>query len=154
MAVEGEWEEVAEEPEEGEEAYEDEAGPEATYDEAEARRVRRERAPAVRRPDKSVLAMVSGLGFFIVVLLLGFGVWNLSATVPMGAPVYTGAPIGTVALRFQTPKPSRRTTMKKPRPDTIARTLLSGRRTAGARSRRTRRASASSYVASGPASSS
>jgi len=103
MAVEGEWEEVAEEPEAGEEAYEDEAGPEAAYDEAEPRRVRRERAPAVRRPDKSVLAMVSGLGFFVVVLLLGFGVWNLSATVPMGAPVYTGLTIVGLVLAIVIP---------------------------------------------------
>jgi hypothetical protein len=34
--------------------------------------------------------MLSGLGFFIVALLLVLGVWNLAATVPAGAPAFFG----------------------------------------------------------------
>jgi hypothetical protein len=105
MAAEGgtDWEEVASEPEEPEEAFEGEEGPEAAYDEREAPPVRREPVRPAGRQDKSVLAMVSGLGFFVVVLLLGFGVWNASAAVPTGPPAYTGLTIIGVVLAIVIP---------------------------------------------------
>ncbi len=97
MGAEGEWEEVAEEPDAGtEEAYEEEpaeAEPEAEYEE-EPPRAGREPRRAVARPDKSVLAMLSGLGFFVVALLLVLGVWSLAATTPSGALAF----VGVVAL--------------------------------------------------------
>lgn len=84
MGVEGEWEDVATEPEDIEEA-EEEGAPEAAYEEAEPRRPREPArfSRGVTRPDKSILAMLSGFGFFVAVLLLVFGVWTL------GGPVYT-----------------------------------------------------------------
>ncbi|GEM_PF-6365897 len=89
MAAEGEWEEVAEEPDadtgevyEGETA---EAEPEPAGDFERPPRYGREPPRAVGRPDRSVLAMLSGLGFFVVALLLVLGVWNLAGTVPSGA---------------------------------------------------------------------
>lgn len=90
MGAEGEWEEVAEEPE-AEDAYEEEAAgpePEAAYEEPP--RYGREPTRAVSRPDKSVLAMVSGLGFFVVALLLILGVWSLAAAVPAGGVAFGG----------------------------------------------------------------
>ena len=94
MAAQGDWEQVSEEPDANvEEAYDRqpvEAEPETAYEEREPERPEREPAGAVRRPDKSVLAMLSGLGFFIVALLLVLGVWNLAATVPVGAPEFVG----------------------------------------------------------------
>ena len=93
MGAEGEWEEVAEEPE-AEEAYEEETAepePEAVYEEPP--RYGREPTRAVSRPDKSVLAMVSGLGFFIVALLLVLGVWGLVATIPAESRPSFGAVI-------------------------------------------------------------
>jgi hypothetical protein len=84
MAAEGEWEEVAGEPD-AEAVYEDETAepePEAAYEEPP--RYGREPPRAVTRPDKSVLAMLSGLGFFVVALLLVLGVWGIAATVPDG----------------------------------------------------------------------
>ncbi len=104
MAVEGEWEEVAtEEPEGDTDEYGGEVGPDAAPDEEEARRPSRPPGRPAGRGDKSVLAMASGLGFFVVVLLLGFGVWNLSAPVPMGAPAYTGLTIVGVVLAIAIP---------------------------------------------------
>ena len=95
MGGEGEWEEVAEEPqEEYEEGYEEApAEAESEYEEEEPGERPQEPARAVARPDKSVLAMLSGLGFFVAVLLLIFGVWNLSAAVPAGAAAFTGLTI-------------------------------------------------------------
>ena len=98
MGTGGEWEEVAEEPEpETEDAYGEEppeAEPEAAYEEEEPARAVREPRRAVARPDKSVLAMLSGLGFFVVALLLVLGVWSLAATIPSGALAF----VGVVAL--------------------------------------------------------
>lgn len=92
MGGEGEWEEVAEEPDaEGEEADAEEI-PEAEPEPADEEPVRegREAPRAVGRPDRSVLATVSGLGFFIVALLLILGVWGLAASVPSGALTFGG----------------------------------------------------------------
>ncbi len=102
MGVEGEWEQVATEPEEVEEVYE-EAEPEAAYEEAEPPRPEREPAMAAARPDKSFLAMLSGLGFFVAVLLLVFGVWNLSSQVPVGAPAFTGLTVVGLAIAIVIP---------------------------------------------------
>ncbi len=89
MDTEGEWEDVATEPEDVEDAGESEEAPEAEYEEAEPRRPREPArfSRAVTRPDKSILAMLSGFGFFVAVLLLVFGVWNL------GGPVYTSVTV-------------------------------------------------------------
>ena len=92
MGTEGEWEDVAEETDAGtEEAYEDEpaeAESEAAYEEES--RPPREAPRPVARSDRSVLAMVSGLGFFIVAMVLVLGVWPLASTVPAGAPSFSG----------------------------------------------------------------
>ena len=94
MGAGGEWEDVAEAPDaETEEPYEEEpteAAREEAYDEEEPPRPAREPARAAGPPDRSVFAMLSGLGFFIVALLLVLGIWNLAASVPAGAPAFVG----------------------------------------------------------------
>src|SRR2546425_12173967 len=105
MGGEGEWEEVAEEPQEEYEEGHEEAPAEAEseYEEEEPGERPQEPARAVARPDKSVLAMLSGLGFFVAVLLLIFGVWNLSAAVPAGAAAFTGLTIVGLFLAIAIP---------------------------------------------------
>jgi hypothetical protein len=105
MGAEGQWEEVAEEPEEGyEEAYEEApSGVEVEYEEEEPFELPREPTHAVARPDKSVLAMLSGLGFFVAVLVLIFGVWTLSATVRVGAAAFLGLTVVGLFLAILIP---------------------------------------------------
>ncbi|TLZ72181.1 MAG: hypothetical protein E6K10_03040 [Methanobacteriota archaeon] len=104
MGAQGEWEEVAEEPEEEYEEPAPEEAPEAEVEYAEEEPPpSREPTRAVARPDKSVLAMLSGLGFFVAVLLLIFGVWNLSASVPAGAPAFTALVIVGLVLAIAIP---------------------------------------------------
>jgi hypothetical protein len=106
MGAEGQWEEVAEEPEEEyEEAYEEApSGVEVVeYEEEEPFELGREPTHAVARPDKSVLAMLSGLGFFVAVLVLIFGVWNLSATVRVGAAAFLGLTVVGLFLAILIP---------------------------------------------------
>ena len=92
MGAQGEWEDVAEEPDaETEEAYDQEpVEAEPEYEEPEPVRRGRPTPAPVGRPDKSFLATLSGLGFFIVALLLVLGVWPLASNVPAGAPSFTG----------------------------------------------------------------
>ena len=92
MGAQGEWEDVAEEPDaESEEAYDQEpAEAEPEYEEPEPVRRGRPTAAPLGRPDRSFLATLSGLGFFIVALLLVLGVWPLASNVPAGAPSFTG----------------------------------------------------------------
>ena len=93
MGAQGEWEEVAEEQPDAEtgEAYDQEpADAEPEYEEAEPVRRGRPAAAPVGRTDRSFLAILSGLGFFIVALLLVLGVWPLASNVPAGAPSFTG----------------------------------------------------------------
>src|SRR2546427_11517171 len=93
MGAQGEWEEAAEEQPDAEtgEAYDQEpADAEPEYEEAEPVRRGRPAAAPVGRTDRSFLATLSGLGFFIVALLLVLGVWPLASNVPAGAPSFTG----------------------------------------------------------------
>jgi hypothetical protein len=92
MGAEGEWEDVATEPEDVETPDEPQ-GPEDAYEDVEPARPAR----TVTQPDKSILAMLSGFGFFVSVLLLVFGVWSL------GGPVYTALTV--VGLFVATPIP-------------------------------------------------
>jgi len=87
----GEWEEVAEgQDAEGEVVYEEEGEAEPQQvDEEQRPGGYRGARPSGGRMDKSVLAMLSGLGFFVVALLLVLGVWSLAATVPAQAPAFT-----------------------------------------------------------------
>ena len=107
MAAQGDWEQVSEEPaadaEEGYEGEPVEAEAESTYEEPEGERGAREPMRGVTRPDKSVLAMLSGLGFFVVGLLLVLGVWTLASTVPVGAPAFLGVIVLGLILAFAIP---------------------------------------------------
>lgn len=96
MAVEGEWEEVSAEPEDVEEAVEEE-GPESAYEEMEPQRPAHVPLRAVARPDKSILAMLSGFGFFVAVLLLVFGIWTL------GGPTYTTVTVAGLVVAILIP---------------------------------------------------
>src|SRR2546426_12129206 len=103
MGAGGEWEDVAEAPDaETEEPYEEEpteAAREEAYDEEEPPRPAREPARAAGPPDRSVFAMLSGLGFFIVALLLVLGIRNLAPSVPAGPSAF----LGVIVLRLALP---------------------------------------------------
>src|SRR5437773_12517535 len=108
MAAQGDWEQVSEEPAaDAEEEYEGEpveADAESTYEQPEPARTAREPMRGVSRPDKSVLAMLSGLGFFVVGLLVVLAVWTFASTVPAAAPAFRGvivpAPIHAFAIPY------------------------------------------------------
>jgi len=100
MGGQGEWEEVAEEPQEEYEETPEEAAPEeeVEYEEAEPSPPPWGPARSATRPDRSVLAMVSGLGFFVAVLLMIFGVWGVAGTSPAGAVTFTGLTVAGLGL--------------------------------------------------------
>lgn len=93
MGASGQWGELAEAPEEEYEEAPEEDLDELEVEYEEERDVRPEPARPVAHVDKSVFAMLSGLGFFVAILVLIFGVWNLSAAAPVGAPAFAGITI-------------------------------------------------------------